>query len=175
MEKLEDKLVNMASEQIVPVKTNKTTAFIIALVGLVLFILTFVGLTDLLAIKIALVVVGGGVLIYGIVDISKAFHSEYKHFIYEPNGKKLKKYIAYVSNNDLPKIERCMRESNFNSLKSIQKEVSSNKYLETRATDDAAIVFAQIYEYIPYNYEPSSEVFTLNGEAARLVFDFCKA
>jgi hypothetical protein len=174
MEKLEDKLVNMASEQIMPVRTNKTIAFVITIVGLVLFILAFVGLTDISAVKIGLIVTGIGVLTFGVVDISKAFHSEYKHFVYEPSGKKLKKYHAYVSHNDLPKIGRYLQENCFESLKNIQKEASSNKYLEIMATDDAAIVLAQTFEYIPYNYEPTSEIFILKGDAARLVLEFCK-
>jgi hypothetical protein len=65
-------------------------------------------------------------------------------------------------------------EQNYNSLKGVIQENPSNKLVSVMASDKGSFVLAQVCEYIPFSYEPTTPVYALKDEKAKLLSDFCR-
>lgn len=153
------------------IKPNKTVPMIILIIGVAALLCGIVGFISSKAVNIALIISGIAVIILGIVqfiNVSK------EHFIHKSSEKKIKKYRIFLNQEGMQKIDRFIKEKENHSLESIQKEMNANKLLVVMSTDDASFMLAQLFEYIPYVYEPTSSVYHLSENKAKKLLDFCK-
>lgn len=174
MSNIEASIKNMGSEQIIAVAPNKSTPFVITIVGLVLFIVGIVGVIGVAAVNTTLIVVGVVLLVYGSVKIIKAFSSDYSHFVYEPTGGKLKKYTLFFQPEERERLHSILKDGNFKTLARIKKEMNAKEMLEVMATDDAAILLAQTSEYVPHYYAPVSDLFVYKDGKAKELLEYCR-
>lgn len=168
---IEDQIKDMSDEQIVPMTPNCALPILLIVAGVVLAVLGIVGIASG-TVNTILIVLG---IIIAIIAIPLLVNSSKEHYIYKPTGKKFKKYTVFLSENDFHKVADSLREQNFNFLKNIQKEMNAKAMLTVMAPEDGSIALAQLFEYIPYNYEPRSPVYTIKGNNAKLILDFCKS
>lgn len=160
--------------RIVAVPSNKIMPVIITVIGLALFLVGLLGVITNSIVNTLLMIVGFAVLIYGGVKAVRVFTNPYSGYIYQPTGGKLKKHSVFIQPENLQTINTILTGGHFNALKNVKKEMSAKGLLEIMATDDTAIVMAQIFEYIPYNYEPVSEVFIFVDGKGKELLEFCQ-
>jgi len=172
---INEKIKNMQGEKIIPVKSNTAIGYICMAIGLLLIILGIIGIIELKSINSTMTVVGIILLLYAVFNIIKTKKSIYSHFIYEPTGKKLKKYSIYLDLADMNKLEKCIESKNYSDFKNIKKEMNSPHLLVLMGTDDGAIFLIQPFEYIPYNYHQTSDVVVLHDKDAKIMLDFVKS
>jgi hypothetical protein len=171
---IEERIQNMKEEKILKVKSNPLGSIMIMIVGIVIII---VGATIIHSESLTplLVIAGIATASVGIFYLLKKTGKNSGDYIYEPTGKKLKKYKIYIDSNDAKKAIACISNNNFSGIKNIKKTIDSGYLMEIRGTDDGLIFLFQLLEYIPHNYEPSSPVIVLQGEDAKMMFDFVKS
>jgi hypothetical protein len=172
---IDEKIKNMQNEKIIPVKSNTVIGYILLTIGLLLFILGIIGLIEVKSINTTIIIIGLVLLCYAIFKIIKTKKSIYSHYIYEPTGKKLKKFSIYLDLADMNKLEKCIESKNYSDFKNIKKEMNSPHLLVLMGTDDGAIFLIQPSEYIPYNYHPTSDVIVLYDKDAKIMLDFVKS
>lgn len=172
---IEEKIKNMQDEKIIPVKSNKVIGYIYMALGVVLFVLGITGIIETTILNNTLMVIGILLLLFAIFKIIKTNKSIYSHFIYEPTGKKLKKFSIYLDLADMNKLEKCIESKNYSDFKNIKKEMNSSHLLVLMGTDDGAIFLIQPFEYIPYNYHPTANVTVLHDKDAQIMLDFVKS
>jgi hypothetical protein len=160
--------------RIVAVPSNKTMPIIIAVIGLALFLVGMLGVIAHSIVNTLLMIVGFAVLIYGGVKAARAFTNPCSGYIYQPTGGKLKKHTVFIQPENLQKVNTIFTDGHFNALKNVKKEMNAKGMLEIMATDDTAMVMAQIFEYIPYNYEPVSDVFIFMDGKGKELLEFCQ-
>ncbi|MDL2296642.1 tetraspanin family protein [Bacteroidales bacterium OttesenSCG-928-B11] len=175
MENLEAKLKDLSTEQIKPIPSNKTLPVVLIIISLILCVVGIVGFIKISAVNTTLLVAGVILLIVGIVMMVKATTNEFSHFIYEPTGGKLKKYAVFFHPENRERINTILETGNFNALKKVSKEMNAKSMIEIMTTDDAVIVLAQTFEYIPYNYEPMSDIFIYKDGKGRELMEYCKS
>lgn len=172
IELLDEKIKNLSTEQIIPVKPGRAVPVVLCIAGAVLLILGSIRVIDQSTVNLLLIVAGIILLLFGLISVMRTFGKDSYYYIYEPSGKKIKKHKIYLNPDDMPKLSRALEDRNFNGLKSIAKEPNAKEMLVVMAPDDASVLLAQTFEYIPYNYEPTSQVYILKGNDARQIWEF---
>ncbi len=172
---IDEKIKNMQEEKIIPVKSNTTIGYIYMALGVVLFVLGITGIIETIILNNTLMVIGILLLLFAIYKIIKTKKSIYSHFIYEPSGKKFKKFSIYLDLADINKLEKCIESKNYSDFKNIKKEMNSPHLLVLMGTDDGTIFLIQPFEYIPYNYHPTANVTVLHDKDAKIMLDFVKS
>lgn len=154
------------------IKPNKIVPVVILIIGIVALLCGIIGFISSKAANITMIILGIVVIIFGIVQLVNASK---EHFMHQSSGKKIKKHRIFLTQEGMQKIDRFITEKENHSLKNIQKEMNANKLLVVMSTDDASFLLAQLFEYIPYVYEPTSLVYHLTENKAKMLLDFCKA
>ncbi|MDR0604596.1 MAG: hypothetical protein LBG80_09870 [Bacteroidales bacterium] len=172
-ERIESKIQNMKEEKILKVKSNPLSSIIITITGIMIVIL---GLTIIHGETLTPLFIMAGAItaIVGVIYLVMKTGKNAGDYIYEPTGKKLKKYKMYVESNDAKKIITSITNNNFSGMKNIKKAAYSGFLMEIRGTNDGAIFIFQLLEYIPHDFVPSSPVVVLHGEDAKTMFDILK-
>ena len=172
---INEKIKNMPEEKIIPVKSNTITGYIFLVIGVALFIIGIIGIIEMKSVNITMVIVGMVLLLYAVFKIIKTKKSAYSHYIYEPTGKKLKKFTIYLNLADMNKLEKCIELKDYSDFKNIKKEMNSPHLLVLMGTDDGAIFLIQPFEYIPYYYHQTSDVVVLHDKDAKIMLDFVRS
>jgi hypothetical protein len=173
-ERIESKIQNMKEEKILIVKSSPLSSIIIMITGIIIVIL---GITVVHSESLTplLVIAGGIAAIVGVIYFVMKTGKNAGDYIYEPTGKKLKKYNVYIDPGDARKIISCISNNNFSGIKTIKKTMDSGFLMQIRGTDDGLIFLFQLLEYVPHDFVPSSPVIVLHGEDAQTMLDFVKS
>ena len=171
LESLEEKIKNMEDEKIIKMKNNPLYSIVLLVIGVVIVVL---GAAMIQSGSLKILTIASGIIIavVGLVFVVKNTGSCY---IYEPTGKKLKKYKVSLDESDAKKMVSCISNHNFTAVKYMKSGIASGNLLEARGTDDGEVFLFQLSKYIPYEFVPSSQVVVLHGENAKLMLEFVKS
>lgn len=173
-EYIEEKIQNMHEEKIIKTKKIPLQSIIITLAGIALLILGITVLNNEIT-SIVLVVFGISLVIPGTVLIIITVGKKSFDYVYEPTGKKLKKYTAYLNEQDAYAMMSCFHNNDFKAINRLKKTMHSGHLLECRGTDDGQIFLVQHFQYIPYDYIPSSAVIILRNNEAKAMLNWIKS
>ena len=173
-ELLENKLQNMSDEKIIKTKKSPIQSIIIALAGVALLVLGIVAVSNE-TLAILLVVFGVALTIYGIVMIVINTGKNAFDYVYEPTGKKLKKYKVYLGEHDARTMVSFINSNDFKKANQLKKSMDTGHMLECRGTDEGEIFIFQLSEYVPHDYVPSSLVIVLHGDDAKAMLQLVKS
>ncbi len=171
---IEDKIQQIENEKIIKVKSNPLNAIILLIAGIIAIILGVIIIHNE-TLKLSVVLLGVVIAIVGLIYLLTKTGKNSFDYVYEPTGKKLKKYKVYLDVNDAKKIFSCINNNNFAGLKNIKKTMDSGHLMDVRGTDDGSVFLFQVLEYIPHDFVPSSPVIVLHGEDAKQMLDFVKS
>lgn len=173
-ESLEEKIQNMNDEKIIKTKKSPIQAILVTLSGIVLLILGVTVISnDMLTLLLS--AIGVAIIILGIVLIILNTGKNAVDYVYEPTGKKMKKYKVYLNEQDTHLMISCINNNDFKKISQLKKNLSTGHMLECLGTDDAQIFIIQLMEYIPHNYVPSSPVIILRGDDANAMLELVKS
>jgi membrane-bound ClpP family serine protease len=164
----------MKDEKIIQTKKSPVQSIIITLVGVALLILGIIVVNNE-TLAILLVVAGVAIIICGIVMIALAMGKNSFDYIYEPTGKKLKKYKIYLNEQDSRTFISCINANDFKKINKFKKSMDTGHMLECMGTNDGEIFVFQLSEYVPHSYVPSSPVITIHGDEARAMLELVKS
>jgi hypothetical protein len=173
IESIKEKMEKMENEQIVSVKANPLYSLVLLIAGIIFVIL---GILFVSGEGLKTLTITSGIIIafVGFVYVLKNTGVNSAYYIYEPTGKKLKKYKASLEESDAKKMLSCINSNNFVAVKYMKKAINSGYLIEARGTDDGKIFLFQLLEYVPHDFVPSSPVVVLHGKDAEMMLKFVK-
>lgn len=171
--KIEEELNNLSVEGICNKGKNTLKSILWIVIGAALFVISVIvpNISDTL--KMAMIVLGIGFFLYGIIELLLGMHCD--KFVYQPTGKKLKKYNIYILSDDRSKTHEFFNQRNFLKINDLHKTMTSGCLLMVMATDDGKCCVLQMYELVMDEFEPTSHSILLTGEQATLVYKFLKS
>lgn len=86
--------------------------------------------------------------------------------VYLPTGSALSEGSCYMDSCDLPEMSRLVKEKNFSISAPMTFRQSGNGRLDYLISKDGQFAAVQLFRFVPYNYEPASEVYYYTGEDA---------
>ncbi|MDR0368889.1 MAG: hypothetical protein LBH82_07125 [Bacteroidales bacterium] len=173
-ELLDEKIQNMNDEQIIKTKKSPLQPVVIILAAIALLVSGIVAVNNE-TLAILLVVAGIGTSILGIIMLATNTGKGAFDYVYQPAGKKLKKYRIYLNEQDARIMVSCIGSNDFKKVSQLKKSLDTGHLLHCRATSDASIFLFQLLEYIPHDYVASSPVIVLRGEDARLMLQLVQS
>lgn len=99
--------------------------------------------------------------ILGIIFFIIKIISGSKNMVYTPSGSRIKNYSLFFKNEDYDKLVKSFGSGNINSLYNISSGGNSGLRVDIIVSDDGKFAVCQIFKYIPYNYEPASEIYSI--------------
>ncbi|MCL2132500.1 MAG: hypothetical protein FWH36_08670 [Lentimicrobiaceae bacterium] len=171
LESLEEKIKNMEDEKIIKKKGNPIYSVVLLIAGVAVIVF---GAAVLHGGSLGFLTITSGIVIAvaGLIYILK---NTGIYYVYEPTGKKLKKYKVSLDESDAKKIVSCISSKNFTAVKYMKKVITSGDLIEARGTDDGAVFLFQLSKYVPHNFVPSTPIVVLHGEDAKLMLEFVKS
>lgn len=173
-ELLENKIQNMKDEKIIQTKKSPLQAIVITLIGIALLILGIVAVNNE-TVALLLVVAGIALTISGIVMIGINTGKNAFDYVYEPTGKKMKKYKIYLNEHDARTFVSCINTNDYKKINQLKKSMDTKHMLECMGTNDGEIFVFQLSDYVPHSYIPSSPVITLQGNDAKAMLELVKS
>lgn len=173
-ELLEEKIQNMSDEKIIKTRKSPILAILITLAGVVLLILGVTAISNE-TLTLSLSAIGVVVIIFGIILITLNTGKNAVDYVYEPTGKKMKKYKVYLNEQDTHLMVSCINNNDFKKISQLKKNLDTGHRLECLGTDDAQIFITQLMEYVPHSYVPSSPVIILRGDDANAMLKLVKS
>lgn len=82
-----------------------------------------------------------------------------KEMIYLPSGSVVSKGVCYLDIADLQTMKEVLDQGGFESVKNVHIKMSGNARMDYMVSKDGKFAAAQLYRFVPYNYEPFSCVY----------------
>ena len=82
-----------------------------------------------------------------------------KEMIYLPSGSVVRKGVCYLDIADLQTMKEVLDQGGFESVKNVHIKMSGNARMDYMVSKDGKFAAAQLYRFVPYNYEPFSCVY----------------
>ncbi len=125
---------------------------VIALMGVATVILPSVlGVSD--TFHMILLVVGIVLLLFGIYRLF--WHSQ--EMVYWPTKSIVRSGTLYMDAAEVQRINRMVEKNDFSALERIACKDGGNGRLDYLVSKDGKFVAIQLFQFVPYNYEPVSE------------------
>lgn len=86
--------------------------------------------------------------------------------IYLPTGSALSEGSCYMDSCDLPEMSRLVKEKNFGISSPMTFRQSGNGRLDYLISKDSQFAAVRLYRFVPYTYEPISQIYYYTGEDA---------
>ena len=86
--------------------------------------------------------------------------------VYKPTGSPLCAHEIYFSSAGLAPLVQALENKGFDQIRKIAEQEGKNARLDLLISKDGRFVSAQIFEYIPYNYQPASAVYRFTDDEA---------
>ncbi len=128
---------------------------IIALAGITV-ILIALGLNQTASTLCMSLLTAGTILL--LISVYRFFWKS-KEMVYLPTGSIVREGTCYLNIDDLQPMHELLEQGGFESLKNVQIKMSGNARLDYMISRDGKFAAAQLYRFIPYNYEPFSRVY----------------
>ncbi len=86
--------------------------------------------------------------------------------IYLPTGSVVLEGTFYIDSCDLPVMKQMMESKNFSLLTEMNFKSSGNGRVDYLTSKDGQFVAVQLFRFVPYTYEPASQVYYYMGDDA---------
>lgn len=137
------------------------------LVGVLAFVSTFELEDKSSTVSMALMVLGTGLFLVGIF---RMFWKS-KEVVYLPTGSKAKERSIFFDLKYLDKLTDQVNSGTFSS-KEIKSETSGNIRMDVILSDDNKFAAVQLFQFIPYTYQPVTSVRYFTNDDASSVANF---
>lgn len=137
------------------------------LVGVLAFVSTFELEDKSSTVSMALMVLGTGLFLVGIF---RMFWKS-KEVVYLPTGSKAKERSMFFDLKYLDKLTDQVNSGAFSS-KEIKSETSGNIRMDVILSDDNKFAAVQLFQFIPYTYQPVTSVRYFTNDGASAVANF---
>ncbi|MCL2167961.1 MAG: hypothetical protein FWH59_02415 [Lentimicrobiaceae bacterium] len=142
-------------------KTNIILSVIIILFGVLLTCHSLLFKTGK-NMEIALIVIGVCILIVGII----IWVLKSKQMIYEKTGSVIKTQLCYFSRDELNFAQNLLAQGKFDHEKPVTIVDTSNSYFEILLSKDKSFVSVQIFEFVPFTFQPASQKYYFTDDKA---------
>ena len=89
-----------------------------------------------------------------------------KELVYTPTGSSISEGSCYWDVSDLQELARLLEQSDFASTAPLTVKLSGNVRLDYILSKDRKFAAVQLFRFVPYVYEPVSQVYYYTGEVA---------
>ena len=97
----------------------------------------------------------------------------FHRYYHSPSQMPVKKKEYYFS-DDLKDVQAILEQHKFNSLKGLHCKTLSPVEMVVVGTKDGQYAAVQLFHYVPYTFEPVSEIMVFNGSDAAALLDNLK-
>lgn len=137
-------------------------SMVLFLAGIVILILSFDVRETASPLKIGLMALGFSLLAYSLYRLS----SKAKETIYIPTKSITKQQSLFFDLKHLDQLRQCVSTGNFQLEPDLNNEASGNIRMDVILSQDNQFAAAQLFQFVPYEYKPITEVsYYTNGEA----------
>lgn len=91
------------------------------------------------------------------------------HYEYSPTHSKMKRYHRYIDSDNRQLCRDILSNKDMTKLSGVQTCASSSFMLVFYLSVDKQFGVVQLQEYIPHNFEPTTEVETLNTDGVKAI------
>ena len=162
----------MSEYDIVLKKKSPIAAVGLTILGVALAVLGSAKVIKGDVLEMTIMSIGAIVALYGLFRLVMVCQKDAVDYVYAPTQKKLKAHKIYINAADRLKMDKCIENNDFSTMKNIGKENSSNNMLHIFAAEDGEIAVLQLLEYVPHFFEPASAVVVVRGGEARNILEF---
>lgn len=153
------------------VKRTSVSGFIFSCLMLLAGVLSIVSTLELdnqsSAIGMGLMVLGAGLFLMGVFRMLW----KSKKVVYLPTGSVAKERTVFFDLKYLEKLTNLVATGSF-SAKEIKSEASGNIRMDVILSEDKKFAAVQLFQFVPYNYQPVTEVRYFTNEDAVAVATF---
>ena len=86
--------------------------------------------------------------------------------IYLPTGSKVSEGSCYIDSCDLPEMARLVENKNFSLSSKFSFKQSGSGRLDYLISEDRQFAAVQLFHFVPYAYEPASQIYYYTGDDA---------
>ncbi len=86
--------------------------------------------------------------------------------IYKPTGSPICIHEIYFSSAGLATLNHALENKEFDQIRKIMEHEGKNARLDLWVSKDGRFISAQIFEYVPYNYQPTSPIYQFTDDEA---------
>ena len=90
-----------------------------------------------------------------------------RQLVYQPTGSKIVKDSLHFDSAKINRVRQALDNRDIDSLSTLELKSSANARMDVMKSKDGNLVAVKLYEYIPYTYEPASDIYLLTGEEAQ--------
>ena len=141
---------------------------IMLVVGVIAFASTF-GLEDKSStVSMALMVLGTGLFLMGIFRL----FWKSKEVVYLPTGSVAKEHSVFFDLKHMDSLVNIVNSGSFSADSAIKSESNGNIRMDIILSEDKKFVAVQLFQFVPYNYQPITSVQYYTNESASAVVAF---
>jgi hypothetical protein len=137
-------------------------AIVIILLGAFALCGTFMLPDSSSATGMALLVAGIALLFYGLFTLL----AKSKKVVYLPTGTTIKAFSFYFDLKHLDTLKRLLQERDFEKVAAIQGGQSGNVRMDVLLSDCNRFAAAQLFQFVPYNYQPVCDTTCMTDDEA---------
>ena len=141
---------------------------VMLVVGVIAFASTF-GLEDKSStVSMALMVLGTGLFLMGIFRL----FWKSKEVVYLPTGSVAKEHIVIFDLKHMDSLLNILNSGSFSADSEIKSESNGNIRMDIILSEDKKFAAVQLFQFVPYNYQPITSVQYYTNESASAVVAF---
>ncbi len=151
------------------VKRTSVSGLILSCIMVILGVFAFVSIFQLedrsSSLSMALMVFGAALLIAGVVRL----FWKSKHVVYLPTGSIAKEESLFFDLKDLNKLLEIVKSGSFTTDTVVKGDTSGNIRMDVILTEDTKFAAVQLFQFVPYTYNPVTSVcYYTDNEASEL-------
>ena len=97
-----------------------------------------------------------------------------RHIVYVPTGSPIRKYFCYFESDELQRVAAALQSSDITALSRVAKKFGGNVRLDYFVSADSNFCAVQLFQYVPYTYEPVTQVIFFRNEDAKTLSAYLK-
>ena len=135
---------------------------LIALAGVVSIVLSVLMDNSASTLCMVLLTVGIIFLLFAIYR----FFTKSRETVYQPTGSMIRSGSLYMDSAELQRVRQMVEKNDFSGLSSIICKDGGNGRLDYLQSKDGRFVAVQLFQFVPYTYEPISERYYFTDDVA---------
>lgn len=141
---------------------------VMLVIGVLLFASTFELDDKSSTVSMALMVFGTGLILFGIFR----FFWKSKEVVYVPTGSVAKERSIFFDLKHLDQLANLINTGNFSVDSDVKSAASGNIRMDVILTADKKFAAVQLFQFVPYSYQPVTTVQYFTGDRAEAVAAF---
>lgn len=141
---------------------------VMLVIGVLLFASTFELDDKSSTVSMALMVFGTGLILFGIFR----FFWKSKEVVYVPTGSVAKERSIFFDLKHLDQLANLINTGNFSVDSNVKSAASGNIRMDVILTADKKFAAVQLFQFVPYSYQPVTTVQYFTGDRAEAVAAF---